>query len=505
MFKGDLKRPDTALRTYVIFFRNCFFILLLFAFFILGYHLMIVYMFGGKLQNFRPVTFVIDETDYFLEIKTAVEKGLFNRHSGYYGFYHDRPFVSSILNYGPHGWFVLVPYYLVGLVFGWNPFSPIIANTVILLLSSFLMFFITKNIRKTLACTVFTLSFTPLLLFFGTMMVEMVFYALSLILAALLFNYIREPSRKREIVYISVVIIACMFRITNLVFFVPLIIIKTKSKLSFLIYTISSAAASFVIFIVSSMFSATYPGGFLFPLKNMIVNRQIRQSIKFFIRHFKSSVLTFFNPGMKSASRTAVFLRYFMIALIIIFLIEIFFVFDFEKFRYKKREKANRVALSLALVLILIVLLNCLFYEFYAWRDFRVFAPIVIFSCTMIFLEFRKFFVPAVISITISFMFVLNLNSASILEPNFAETPSSSNSIMKRLVFDPNGSRWDNTVITDTADIDIPSGIGFLYIVKDFPENPRFENKYFLIRNPRNFEGYHLVAQSESLYLYERE
>jgi len=481
---------------------GCFLIILVFAVFLLFYYLIIRFFTGGRLQNFMPS--YSDEIDYFMEINTAVKRGLFDAHSGYSGNYTGEYAVAKFLNYGNHGIFVLIPYYLVGIVFGWNYFSPIIANSVILTASFFCFFFITKNIRKTLVSMVFTLTFIPLILYFGTIMVEITFFAFSVILAALFYNYKKNPSRKNEIIYIIVVSFACLMRITNLVFFIPVIIDNSKSIKSFIIYTFSAVGLSGLLFMISNLFTAVYPVGFLNLLINSVKSGNIIESARIFAYHFVNTSLLFVNPFKEHI--ILVLMRYFMITFCLISLFEAFYTFDFKRFRCEKREKINKTHLSFSLVTGSMILLTCLFYEVSDWKDFRVFAPILLFVSLGAQLRYRKALLSTALSIAVSFIFLLNIGLLKEHAVHYNNT-SPVRDIARHVKYNPDGDRWENTVIANAFVLNYDPGINVLYLRSYTVNNlksdiSKIKTKYIFLDCFEELEGYYLVDEEDGYYLY---
>jgi len=484
-------------RKFGFFCLGCFLILLVFALFLLFYYLIIRVFTGGKLQNFRPV--YSDETGYFTEINTAVKRGLFNANSGYSGFYNGDFLVAKFLNYAAHGIFVLLPYYLIGNIFGWTYFSPIIANCIIMTVSFLIFFFITKNIKKTLICMAFTLTFLPLLLYFGTMMVEVTFFAFSVILAALYYNYKKNPSRKNEIIYIVVAAVSCLMRITNLVFFIPIIINKTKSTKSFLINSSVFAGISVSIFIISSLFTASYPDWLTYRLKEYLKAGQIVMAAKNFASHFAQSLISFVHPFRESP--ILVIMRYFMSAICLVFLFEAFFAFDFKKMKCKKRDEINKTYLSLSLVIMAVILLTCLFYDMFDWRDFRVFAPILLFVCIGALLRYRKAVLSATLSIVISLIFLFQIGLMKDVSDHY-NNKSPVLDIVSQIKYNPNCDRWGNTVLTNSLAVNYDPGINAVFFISRWVDSIEVKAKYLLLDCSTETEGYTLVDEEDGYYLY---
>ena len=476
-----------------------------FCLFLLSYHLMLVRLGYVGLLGFKPV--FSDEVSYFLQIKAALGNGPFSSNSGYFGYYYyGQEYVADWLNYGAHGWFLLVPHYLIGLFIGWGTFSPIVANSIILLAAFILCYLITKRAKGTVACMALSLTFLPLVLYFGTIMMEVPMYAISVVLAALLCIYVKEPTKKLETAYIVVVIISCLFRITNLVFFIPVILLKAKSKPKrfYLIYTLCACIISASAYFLNSLFSAQYPLGFLYQL--MATARQdIVSATNMVFARFRIGAISFLDPV--SQPGTFVFMRYFLIIMIVIFLVETFFEFDSEKIRYKRRQEINTTALSLVLILSSVILMVIALYDVNDWRDFRVFAPFLLFVCLMSLLNYRIFLIPAVISVSVSLVFLSHFGAVSTFTRDRYTNDIEQNEIIQQILYDVDAvDRWENTVTTTTnvLDCSFNAGIGIVYILSDITDNSEIKSKYVLLTHPVNLASHALIDSDGVYYLYER-
>jgi len=162
--------------------------------------------------------------------------------------------------------------------------------------------------------------------------------------------------------------------------------------------------------------------------------------------------------------------------------------------KYEKRREINRIALSLALIICGIVLMTIAFYDIFDWRDFRVFAPILLFVCLGPLLHHQKMLIPAVLSVSISLIFLSHFGSINTFIQGRYTDNINQNAIARHIYYDKNASnRWDNTITTGEFDINLDAGIGVIYLLSDISENTQINSRYLLIGHRGHFEGYSLI------------
>jgi len=181
-----------------------------------------------NLFNFTPLW--SDELGYWHETNTAVNRGLFSNNSGYFS-YLEIP--TNLLFYGAHGIFIIIPYYLIGIVLGWTTYTPLIANIIFMTAAMLLFARITRNTRHTAILAVLLLFFNYFLMYYITAMSETLHYACCIVIIALVSRCFTDTSHKKRymILLFIAVTIASFIRINNVVFYLPMMLMVKLTNL----------------------------------------------------------------------------------------------------------------------------------------------------------------------------------------------------------------------------------------------------------------------------------
>jgi hypothetical protein len=281
---------------------------------------------GRHINSFLPG--YSDMIEYHMSIKTAVENGMFSQNAGYFGqFYADGKGYADWLYYGAHGFLSVTPYILTGIVIGgWTNYAPLIAHLIIITLALFVVYFCCRSFKKTLGIQLLLFSFSPFLMYYHSMMIEIEMYAVALICVAAYYFYETCRSRSALCLFALSVLLAASFRITNIVFIIPLLVnfIREKDLLKF-VAIIGISITSIIIFIVNGKTSAPYYYNFLTTLKNAFYDDITGNTLSTFKEHFITSAKLFFAMNEQNSPRELTLhflLRYSMIGISIMVLVE---------------------------------------------------------------------------------------------------------------------------------------------------------------------------------------
>jgi len=183
---------------------------------------------GLSIQKFLPGP--SDMADYFLEINTAIKRGIFSHNSGYNGYiwYPDTLSTADSLFYGAHGLFILLPYVFIGKVIGWSGAAPLVIHTILLTAAFLVVYFCTGSIKKTIISQIITFTFIPFIIYFPTTMMEMQMYAWGIVLISLIYAYVNNPNKVNQIGLLVCIVLASAVRITNIIYIIPYFILTIK-------------------------------------------------------------------------------------------------------------------------------------------------------------------------------------------------------------------------------------------------------------------------------------
>jgi hypothetical protein len=451
-----------------------------------------------------------DEMGYFLQIKSMVEKGIVSENAGYFGYwYAGDVYLARYLNYGAQGMFAILPYYLVGEIFGWNELSPIISNIAFLILA-FLVFYLgVKSVRKTAAVIAVSLTFLPCIMYFGTGMMEVLMYSFSIALAGLICGYYKHPSRAKEAVLIALIFIASLLRITNFVFFIPLIIKKAegKSKRYYFLYSVLSIAAAAVAYIANNgLVAVSYPINFLNQALGELFAGNVGTFIVMLLKKFLQNSWFMVNPAYQEGFFT--FSNYAFMTIAALLFAGSFWRLDWSGKKLRRREKATLLSLSASLTMLALSLINNVLYEAHGYTGFRVLMPFVLFAVVVALVSYKEHMATAAVCVCICAVLFANIGqTAPFIEGHYNAGDSFiPQSISSQIVYNPDAdSRWENTVLTPCIITDEEAGIGLIYTLSTPREDCDSESKYMLLQvNQFDYENFTLVLEEDGYFLFMR-
>jgi hypothetical protein len=357
-----------------------------------------------------------DMSDFIL-INTAIKLGSFSRNAGYNGFMWEDDILSvaPVLFYGGRGFFMVVPYIILGKIIGWGGAAPIVIHLILLAIAFSIVYFCTNNIKKTVAVQLLTLSFIPFLMFFGTMMMEVQMYAWAIVLAALTYAYMNRPCWRSRLGLLTAIVLASFAKITNAVFLVPYLTVAVWQLLSgraepkevrkqlwlnlcIGIVTILAIGGAFAI---TGRFIAPYQYFRSMFAEHWSYSRS--EALYMLLVHVKQNTRNYFDP-----SETPIFvaLRYMIFGYALLLLANAFVTVDNSKLKVCFRIQS----LCLCLLLTSEVLLTIMFYDVYDWRDFRILAPVFFAVIVYSVLDYKQFAILAQVGVTLSLVFIVFLD-----------------------------------------------------------------------------------------------
>ena len=440
---------------------------------------------------FQSVPCWSDELGYWHEILSFTRKGID------FGYYTMNEAVPANLSFGTHGFGTVSVYALFGNIFGWKPYSIVLANCFFMSLAFiFLTLLLKISSKKLLYILLFYLTYTPVILFTSTSMTEILNFSVLLVYIALLHDYFK----KGEMKWLTTLLILCtaisFIRIIYIILFLPLLFKRKngfKFDLKFLTFFLLWIVFGGLLFILNNLFVSPYPDSFL---NDLLHSDGITDFISNFTTHFFENTLNFINPVSENSIQ--VLQRYFLIIFISISLLKSNIIQS--KFKKIKVEYFN-----VFLILFLFVLINIGAYDVFDWRDYRVLAP-VLFGCIVYLILNDKFrFIQSLYIfnfIGILFLFLSPLIVESFNKDRYVKPVE--NTVLSHLEYTVHPlSRFKNTIAVQQFNtgivLSIPAGIGITYskILSD-----TLKSKYIFSKNKLMLKSYKLSNSTTTGYLY---
>jgi MFS family permease len=462
-----------------------------------------------------------DPSDYYIEINTAIEYGVFSRNAGYNGFMWepDTLSVAPTLFYGGHGLFMLVPYIILGKIVGWSGAAPLVIHMILLAIAFCFVYLCTGSIKKTVAMQLLTFSFVPFLMCFSTPMMEVQMYAWAILLTALTYAYLNRPSRRNRFALLVTIVLASFAKITHAAFIGPylavtlwqLVVGRAESKperkqyWQNLYLGMATILASGVSFIVSGKFTAPYNSNVYFHFKLAETwSDSPAEALRLFFEHFIKYTKVYFDP---SAAPNDVAVRYFLLGFVIVLLASAFIEWDGNKLK----RRFDAVAFGWGLTLFVVAFLNVAIYDVHTNFMITFFFAAIAYTV----LDYERFAALAKIGVTLLLVFVIFLdvflhNAFWGITEHFG--PFHTNQYAYHVHYDPDATtRYGNTILVPSSVYgggrfhDIKAGLGAIGVISSYtPEAMgRLGIKYILrdAGDPLEENEYYEMIFSDDAYI----
>ncbi|MEI8273653.1 MAG: hypothetical protein WCG08_13610 [Paludibacter sp.] len=434
-----------------------------------------------------------DELSYWHEILSLSQKGI---HHGYYAYNEVIPAIST---FGPHGFGTVSIYALFAKLFGWKAFSMPLANAFFMSLAFLSLVLMLKPRPKLIAIILlFTVSYTPYLLFSITSMSEGLNYALLTVYFVILYALIQRGTKGLLYAFVVFCTAISFVRIIYIVLFLPLFFIR-DNELNFnrksLLYFISGTFFCGILFVITTWFVSPYPDSFLHDLFNL---NGISPKLSFFLVHLKDNLLNFSNPISDNFIQAAE--RYFVLLVLIYSLVKS----NILQYKFKNLKIRYFVVF---LILFSVLSITLCAYDVFDWRDYRVLAP-VLYGCVL-FLILNSDSTDWIGIFAINTVILLILVYSTPVLESFTigryNKPIQSN-VMNRIEYSAKaGSPFENTIdiqlLSPNIVLNIPAGIG-ISTVAGFSD--KLQAKYVFSQKEINLTTYKLIDFDKLGYLYKR-
>lgn len=442
---------------------------------------------------FNSVPCWSDELAYWHEILSFSQKGLD------FGYYTINEVIPKYLSFGTHGFGTVSIYALFGKIFGWKAYSIVVVNAFFISMAfSILLLLIKITSRTLLLIFVFTLTYTPLILFSPTSMTELLNYSVMITYMALLYSYFHRE-RKKWLVFLLLFCTAMSFiRIINVILLLPLLF-KRKDQFrldsKFLLYFFLWIVSSCLLFLLNNLVVSPYPDSFL---NELFKSRGFIDFTSNFASHFVQNTWLLLNPVSENSIQ--VLQRYFVIIICLVCSWN-------SRIIQSKFKKIEIDYFIVFLMLFLFLLTTISAYDVFDWRDYRVLAP-VLYGCILYLILNNKVKLAygslAFNVIGLLFLFISPKVMESFYKGRYnrpLEMP-----MLNQLEYTVHPkSAFENTIVlnefnTNTV-LNIPAGIGITYS-DDLSDKLR--SRYIYAFEKLQLLTYKLIDSDRIGYLYEK-
>ncbi len=306
-----------------------------------------------------------DELDYWRALFSWLQVGF---HKGYSGIGEYAPALGSLSVHG------LTPIMLYGgfcKVFGLGYNSIVLCNALWISAAA-LTFCLLLRPKASVALAISGLfaAYVPAVLYAASSMTELFNYALLLLYLAFGLRYVQKKEKWAMVLCWVTVAFGCLYRITYLVLFIPLVWGLGDQRLSVktLLWGLLALLISGAVYGAGALITAPYPNGFLY---NWLRVDELRTFIQMFLSHAKSNLIDYFVRPTGNYIEEG--LRWVYCPMMLLLLLGAFVRFDTKEKKLKTGFQAE--LFGCFLMLFLPFALVVMIYETNDWSDFRTLAP----------------------------------------------------------------------------------------------------------------------------------
>jgi len=478
-------------------FRSVFDWRIVLGFLIIAFPKIVVFVTAWLYAHTQPAFLIpvwSDELSLWHEVLSFSQKG-FN-----FGYYTINEVVPKYLSFGTHGFGTVSVYAFFARHFGWQTFSIVSAN-VFFLQMAYLSFLILTlpTTRQYIYIILFSISFTPLILFFSTSMSELLNYSVLIVYFGLLYRYFKQGWKLFFIVLTLFCVWVSFIRIIYILLFLP-ILFKRKTEFrfdkKFLFHLLLWFLSAVTLFVLNGLFVSPYPDSFL---NELFSSAGIAELIYNFAFHFFQNTINFINPVSENLIQVCE--RYFIIFVTIYSLLK-------SNVLHLKSKKIEIEYFIVFLILFLFTFINIAVYDVFDWRDYRVLAPVLFGSILFLIVNENHFIFKSALTINV-FIVVILIFSPTVVDSFMANRFSKpvENKLLSEIKYDNQAtSRFDNTIVLNhfTANevLNIPAGIGISYcdVLSD-----KLKSRFIFSDKMIKLSTYKLINFNKAGYLYKKE
>jgi hypothetical protein len=440
-----------------------------------------------------------DEMFYWRETNTFAEYGF---EGGQYS--HDELVAPAKFSpFGSHGPSFPVLFGLIGRLFGWEFYTQVIINLIMVPLAIIAFVLVNDLDKKQLLVTLLLLaSFWPVWFFIPTNMQEAFHLSIAIVTASLFYKHLtdREVDLKIAISLFLILLLATTVRFNWSFLFAPYflsLIPKLNRKKTWALALAPVVMIGFGVFLFRYL-NSPWPW-FSYRFLQTLEESWTQAFANLYSHILLNTKNLIYLPDTMFFIRM---LRYQIVGLFAILIIDFFKLWKNQKDQAKDLLRNDRLLhiLNLGLILILVVTL----YDVADTRDYRTFAPHLLLSILILILFSRYRLVYMIIITNLIVFSSFNVRFSQFhwnnFKPDRATMKAFEESISDIVLYQPNGNRWCNTLAFSREDnLNIPKtplimvdpGIGITYI-RDWElfYSIDLKSKYVLL-DPENFNQNH--------------
>jgi hypothetical protein len=436
------------------------------------------------------LTFIPQWSDEIINWHQAATFKVAGFHGGYYTM-NELPAPARFIHFYAHGPIYPMLAGSLGHIIGWKTNSPILLNIIFITLAIASFIRLTKpNSIQLLLIGLTLLTFWPIHLYMATSMREVLFESLAIIMAGLFYKTLSnadEASYLHLVVFFITIALLALLKISNAIFFIPyFLLIRRRIGMSSLQATVISIVLIALSNFMDNQMNAPYPISFVSHLSSTF-SVSFNTALQELFQNTILNVRDFFNMNHPN-------LWLMLRCQVLLFVMAGFWFLWGEPKDMPTKQEGIFVLTSTAISAILIIVL----YDVFDWKDFRLFAPIVLMITMLFIARWRVILVALIIAGNLLLLPHFLSTYKTLMDGGFPDTQTArdieafSAEIAPVISYNKAGDAWSNTVLapveiaSDRRMLGVPAGIGISTFIS--PDSmPEIKSRYLLL-DKRNYE-----------------
>ncbi|MCG9650445.1 hypothetical protein L1D24_18000 [Vibrio brasiliensis] len=381
-------------------------------------------------------------------------------------------------------------------IFNTDHYVAIVINSFFYCASFIIVCYLVKlEVKQSLTLFLIYVTFWPAQIYMMTSMRLVFFCAIYVIISGMLYYYYSKEKPRPLHIFVLLIIVSfsIVAKITSIIFILPIIYLALKTSpkliLAFIVTLVCIYSAYF-----SLATSAPFPNFFSSVLTHLVESPS--HAISLIINNSRANVIAFFeldeNPlliGMRIA----------ILSLLI-----------FSIFISTTQEEHRNLGVLISLNLIFILSLTILLYDIEDWRDYRLFAPVLLFCLSLLVICkcYKPIFAYLILNILLIGNFIHDYSTwipyRFPSQETLTQLEGYKNQLGSNLEYDETGDGWDNTILvslniaTSREVLGIPAGFGISTFFDVKSLNPKAIKSRYLFLNQSDY-----LYLAQSLHLVE--
>jgi len=460
-----------------------------------------------------------DELDYWRSVFSWLHVG------GNAGFSGIGELTAMMGTLGVHGFSPILLYVWFGALFGWS-FSGIVLANCLWVSAGALVFCLLNRPKAGVAAllSITLMVYMPVILYCATSMTELANYGLLLFYLAFLMRLWTSRKDARGIFADDLpftkglpslllcsltVVLCCIYRITYIGLFVPLILVACDVRWSGKLFLGAMMALflSVSVYYLTSLYSSPFSSGFLY---NFLRTESVELGLRMFLSHAKANLIDYFVRSTSNPMESLQRLLYCGVAALT--LVGSLVRVQKEKNRFRVRFGLDLFSIFSFLMLFVPFAIVVCAYETNDWSDYRTLAPFLWLVIAAYLIRGRKF-VPLAYLAGCTAILVMLLTGEPIGAyadaARFTSVPFTveTQELCAAIPYDPTANPLTNTVRTDVFTLEtvasLQPGIGIQS--GWFTEDTVGKSGWILTDHLKiALEGYELVLKNKAGSVYRR-